>query len=148
MSARNLPTHVLAIMSGLLVSAAPALSSDCKSGDAVYGFAADVLPDYDYMAIGGGFIVIDTWAQGRLVEYMVLEHCPSRRSLKISADGAIPANARNLFWTMVNSEQRYTLEQMGDVMLNEGVGIGVGKGIEPSCACRLESDPATRKARS
>ncbi len=140
-------TYAVTILGGYLAVAAAGTAHpfDCPAGPPAYGVAAGVMGGYNYNDLGGGFVAVESLTAHPNGEWMVLEHCPTRQHLTLLGEPAIPADARNAFWRMVNSEESYTFAQMGDVILRAGVSVGSGQGLEDSCACSLEADLATRR---
>jgi hypothetical protein len=132
-------------VTGLALSAGAAQAFDCAAGLPYHSIGADVLGGYDYTVIGDGFVVVDSTSAHPAGEWIVLEHCPTRQHLDVFGEPVISAEARDDFWRMVQSNEGFTLQQMGDVIVRAGVSIGIGQGMTDSCPCAREADPATRK---
>ena len=130
---------------GLALSAGTAQAFDCAAGLPYHSIGAGVLGGYDYVALGDEFIVVDSATAHPAGEWIVLEHCPTRQHLDVFGEPVISAEARDDFWRMVQSDEAFTLQQMGDVIVRVGVSIGTGQGLTDSCPCAREADPATRK---
>lgn len=137
----------LVIGTGLAAAVAgPGMAFDCAAGLPYHAIGSGVLGGYDYSALGGGFIVVESRTAHPSGEWIVLEHCPTRQDLSLLGDPTLPANATNTFWRMVNSDQSFTFDQMADAILQPGMTLSTGQGVADSCPCALEADPVTRKA--
>ncbi len=129
----------IAALVSVVASAAVAQDFDCPAGLPYHSIGAGVLGGYDYQAIGGGFIVVDSATAHPAGEWIVLEHCPTRQHLDLFGEPVIPTDARDDFWRMVNSSEGFTLAQMADVIVRYGVSTGTGQGLTDSCPCALEA---------
>jgi hypothetical protein len=130
---------------GLTAQASAAQTFECPAGEAIYGLAGGVLGGYNYNALDNGFIAIESRTAHPSGDWLVLEHCPTRQHLMVLGEPDLPAEATNIFWRMVNSDESYTFQQMGDLIVRSGASIGIGQGQSDSCPCAREADPASRE---
>jgi hypothetical protein len=133
-----------AALSAALAAQAQQAPFDCPDGDQSYGVSN--LGGYYYNALPGDFIVIESRTAHPVGDWLMLEHCPSRRWFSVLGEPDLPAEATNLFWRIVNSDESFTFSQMSDLIVRQGASTGTGQGVMDSCACRLQADPVTRKA--
>ena len=124
--------------------AGTAQAFDCAAGLPYHSIGPGVLGGYDYVALDDGWIMVDTPTANAGGDWIVLEHCPTRMHMTISGE-PIPDSARDDLGRMLNSEESFTLRQMSDVIIETGLGIGIGQGQFDSCPCAREADPATRE---
>lgn len=127
-----------------VASVAVAQDFDCAAGQPYHSIGSGVLGGYDYDALGDGWIMVDTATANPAGDWIVLEHCPTRMHMTVLGN-PIPDAARDDLARMLNSDETFTLRQMSDVIIEEGLGIGIGQGQFDSCPCAREADPATRK---
>jgi hypothetical protein len=137
--ATGAPTFALTV----IAATATAQSFDCPAGDRAYGVSN--LGGFNYNALDNDFIAIESRTAHPSGDWLVLEHCPTRQRLMVFGEPDLPAEATNIFWRMVNSQESYTFQQMSDLIVRGGASVGIGQGQVDSCACQLQADPATRK---
>jgi hypothetical protein len=132
-----------ALAFALTLAASAAQSFDCPAGDPAYGVSN--LGGFYYNALDNNFIAIESRTAHPSGDWLMLEHCPTRQRLSVLGDPDLPAEATNIFWRMVNSDETNTFQQMSDLIVRGGASVAIGQGQVDSCACQLQANPATRK---
>jgi hypothetical protein len=105
---------------------------------------ADVWPQpelgsYDYTPVGADFTYYETQTVPETVGVIVLEHCPSRQSLRVFGTPEISQDVRLLVDDLVFGPAPYTFAQMADAIRPLGVTANIYRSQADSCACQIES---------
>jgi hypothetical protein len=97
------------------------------------------LGSYDYSTVGADFVFYATQTVPDFVDVIVLEHCPTRQSLRVYGGTEISSEVRALMDELVFGAEPYTFAQMADKVRPLGATADVVQARSDSCACQIEA---------
>lgn len=103
------------------------------------------LGSYDYTPIGTDFVFYETQTVPDTVGVIVLEHCPTRQSLRVYGGPEISSEVRVLMDDLVFGAEPYTFAQMADKVRAMGATADVLEARSDSCACQIEAGADPRE---
>lgn len=105
---------------------------------------ADVWPQpelgsYDYQPVGTEFAYYETQTVPDTVGVIVLDHCPTRQSLRVFGTPEISQDVRDRMNDLVFGLAPYTFAQMAEEIRPLGATVDIYQGRTDSCACQIEA---------